>query len=347
MSINTFAQLADAYSESEFFKELADTTRSAYSKRLNHLKAMGGKLPVKSSDFLPKGLSKKAELVRVALDRGRDLASRAKRSQVILRGLKSASTSQSPTLTAAWRDRIAQTYAEGGSRNNARAVLNSAYLWASANGFVASQDNPMMGFPTFAYTPKPATPFTRQEIDRIYAYPWNNVLRPYAYLVVLAFDVGGPRPAELIDVQTNHFHYEKNNEGERTLYICYKKPKGHNRQIAQARYAPVNERGKLILEWFTQQPVFFKNEHNMFRTSTGKQIEYTMLTKMFKVIMEKVGITEARTFYDTRRGVATTLDLEGRELREIKDLLGHARIATTERYMRPTAMQKAQRVRAT
>ncbi len=74
-------------------------------------------------------------------------------------------------------------------------------------------------------------------------------------------------------------------------------------------------------------------------TNPKTGIAFKDITKSFKVVLEKAKIENFR-FHDLRHTVATRLVEKNMDLSVVKDILGHSKITTTQRYAHPVPQRK-------
>ena len=87
---------------------------------------------------------------------------------------------------------------------------------------------------------------------------------------------------------------------------------------------------KTVDEYLTK---FRKTEHSaLFLNSRGKRIDRISVWKRVKQLAKKAGITKRISPHTLRHSFATHLLENGADLRVIQEMLGHANIATTDRY---------------
>jgi integrase/recombinase XerD len=75
-----------------------------------------------------------------------------------------------------------------------------------------------------------------------------------------------------------------------------------------------------------------EGEGALFLSSRGKRIDRTTVWERVKVYANKVGISKTISPHTLRHSFATHLLENGADLRLIQEMLGHANIATTDRY---------------
>jgi len=75
----------------------------------------------------------------------------------------------------------------------------------------------------------------------------------------------------------------------------------------------------------------FDDECVLFTTSTCQYIDTTNYTRAWKRFLKKININ-SKKFHALRDTFATSLIRRGAKLIEIKEILGHSSIKTTEKY---------------
>jgi integrase/recombinase XerD len=83
---------------------------------------------------------------------------------------------------------------------------------------------------------------------------------------------------------------------------------------------------------FRQARVLDKQGEPLFVTPNGKRINRVFVWKRVKICCQRVGICKRISPHSLRHSFATHLLTNGADLRVIQDMLGHADIATTDRY---------------
>ncbi|MEU8194403.1 tyrosine-type recombinase/integrase [Microbispora amethystogenes] len=69
----------------------------------------------------------------------------------------------------------------------------------------------------------------------------------------------------------------------------------------------------------------------LFPTRRGRPMERSEDYKMWKALLRQAGVREAR-LHDARHTAGTLLVEQGVHIRVVQEILGHARVTTTERY---------------
>ncbi|GII77635.1 hypothetical protein Sru01_26170 [Sphaerisporangium rufum] len=73
-------------------------------------------------------------------------------------------------------------------------------------------------------------------------------------------------------------------------------------------------------------------EHDLvFATQRGRPMERSEDYKVWKSILKRAGVRDAR-LHDARHTAGTLLVEQGVHIRVVQEILGHARVTTTERY---------------
>ena len=87
-----------------------------------------------------------------------------------------------------------------------------------------------------------------------------------------------------------------------------------------------------IDHYLTQHRVPSDKEDALFVSSKGKRIDRTLVWKRLKSYAKAAGISKEISPHTLRHSFATHLLENGADLRVIQEMLGHASIATTDRY---------------
>ncbi len=104
--------------------------------------------------------------------------------------------------------------------------------------------------------------------------------------------------------------------------------RGSNAKSGKTRHIPLNAEALDVLKRYQRQH------------AEGRLFDLTRVNKSFTAITEKAGIQNFR-FHDLRHTFASKLVMAGADLYVVKDLLGHASIAMTERYAHLAPARKA------
>ena len=163
-----------------------------------------------------------------------------------------------------------------------------------------------------------------REVDRLLAVPSGKTryaLRDKALLET--FYATGLRVSELCGLTMEDIHFDA-----KYLHCLGKGQK--------ERVVPFSETCSKALQDYIERarPEFIKEESTryVFLTRQGKQFSRKSLWKLIKCYAHKAGITKCISPHALRHSFATHLLQNGAPLRFIQEMLGHADIATTQRY---------------
>jgi len=113
---------------------------------------------------------------------------------------------------------------------------------------------------------------------------------------------------------------------------------------SKERLVPIGEKAIQAIDLYlgSARPDIEK-EKRLFLTSKGTPISRMQIWKLIKEHAKSCGITKNISPHTLRHSFATHLLLNGADLRVIQELLGHAHIATTDRYTHlcPSQIQDA------
>jgi integrase len=108
--------------------------------------------------------------------------------------------------------------------------------------------------------------------------------------------------------------------------------RGGNAKSGRTRHVPLNAEALDVLKRYRRQ-----------HSGEGRLFDLTRVNKSFAALLEGAGIKELR-FHDLRHSFASHLVMAGADLYVVKELLGHASIAMTERYSHLAPEHKAKAV---
>ena len=111
---------------------------------------------------------------------------------------------------------------------------------------------------------------------------------------------------------------------------------------SKERIVPLGELAQEAIETYLQRsrPILIKNEstdhHYLFVNQHGRPLSRQGFWKVLKTIAKKQGIKQSITPHTLRHSFATHLLDNGADLRAVREMLGHADIATTQIYTHVT-----------
>ena len=131
--------------------------------------------------------------------------------------------------------------------------------------------------------------------------------------------VTGARKSEAINAEWCHIDFEK-----RTWVVPISKN-------GRPRYIPLSDGAVKILEKTRKFTIEIYGDCKFIfpNVATGKP--YTQIFHPWDVARRKAGLADVR-IHDLRHSFASALVNEGMTLYDVKELLGHANISTTQRY---------------
>ena len=104
------------------------------------------------------------------------------------------------------------------------------------------------------------------------------------------------------------------------------------------RYVPIGERALFWLRLYlgTVRPQFVTEAfpHHLFLSSVGTPICADWLCRKVRLCLSRAGINKRGSCHLLRHSVATLMLEGGADIRYVAEMLGHARLETTQRYTR-------------
>ena len=190
-----------------------------------------------------------------------------------------------------------------------RALMNRAIEWETPG----VTKNPLKGFPMLTENSRRERYLTAEETERLYAAvctSGNTQLQHIVPMLILT----GARKREVLDSKWEDFDLA------RRQWRIPKSKSGHH------RFVPVSEGLAQLLAKvprFEGCPYVLPNPDSL--------MPYTSIYDPWNVARKKAGLADVR-IHDLRHSFASFLINAGRQLYEVQKILGHAQIATTQRY---------------
>lgn len=189
----------------------------------------------------------------------------------------------------------------------------------------ALSENPLAKHKALKISKKVQVPFSIEEVESVI----NNIDGQTRFealrnkLIVELFYSTGIRRAELIHIKLHHVDVSG-----KTLKVLGKQ----NKERIIPLIASVIETIKL----YTKQRELIKIDNNskdyLFLTQKGKKIYETLLYRLIKTYFSLASTKEKKSPHILRHSFATHLLNQGAELNAVKELLGHASLASTQVY---------------
>lgn len=206
------------------------------------------------------------------------------------------------------------------SINRKISSLKSFYKYLEKIGAVSN--NPLQGHHSLKMQKKTITPFSKKELEKLdelfsEAVSFEQVRD---HLIIELLYTTGMRRAELVGLKLVDLNLEN-----KTIKVLGKRNK--------ERYIPLLEITIDLLKAYLILRADFKSEdQHLVLSNTGKplydSLVYKIVTKYFKQITTK----EKKSPHVLRHAFATHLLDEGADLNVVKELLGHASLASTQIY---------------
>jgi integrase/recombinase XerD len=203
-------------------------------------------------------------------------------------------------------------------------TMNAFFRWGTENGyFERDRSGRNRGEGQIVRVPqrrveKTVLPvYSEQHLSRIMEYrPSTLNDQRVRTLFILAADTGC-RISELTNLQRDKIDFEK----------CNAKVYGKGRKERMVPFSP--ETRRIVLGWLRT------HEHDyVFPTRTGTPISVRNAERDLATMLKKLGIPPARMiFHAARRTFATAWLKNGGDLLTLQQVLGHADLDTTRRYL--------------
>lgn len=193
--------------------------------------------------------------------------------------------------------------------NRELTTLKHFFNFLLERGYV--DKNPVVGVKKLPEKPRPIKLLTDEELDRF--FKWTRKNDPLIYdLCVIAFNTG-LRKSDIIKIRGEDIDSDK-----RTLAVNVSKLKGAE------LYLPLNDPAYEVLSRRKKPGYVFESP----------EAEHLMdFYKRFRRTREAVGLNDFQ-FREFRHNCATRLLELGVDINTVKELLGHADITTTARYLK-------------
>jgi integrase/recombinase XerD len=173
----------------------------------------------------------------------------------------------------------------------------------------------------------PEATLTASEMSAVLSQP--NVTRPLGLrdrAVLEVFYSCGLRRAELIDLRLRDIDTDRG-----TVFVRYGKG-------GKDRYVPIGERALFWVSLYAQlaRPRFDPGDQSgiLFLSSVGTPLCADWLSRKVRRYLADAGVDKKGSCHLLRHTVATLMLEGGADIRYVAEMLGHARLETTQRYTR-------------
>lgn len=185
----------------------------------------------------------------------------------------------------------------------------------------------------------PEATLSHAEMTRLMSVP--DVARPLGLrdrAVLEVFYSSGLRRSELISLRTRDVDLDRG-----TLFVY--RGKG-----AKDRHVPVGERALFWVRLYLGivRPLFDASDstETLFLSSVGTPLCADWLCRRVRAYLRRAGINKRGSCHLLRHSVATLMLEGGADIRYVAEMLGHARLETTQRYTR-VSIERLRAVHAT
>ena len=202
--------------------------------------------------------------------------------------------------------------------NRLLARLKASLAYAQEIELITPDQNPARGFRQFREPPHRDRFLSREEAQRL-IMEVSASGSPMLKFIIPFLLVTGARKSEAIHAEWQHVDFNT-----RTWMVPISKN-------GRPRFIPLSDGALTILDK-TRNFTLKNHGENKFifpNIVTGKP--YTQIFYPWDVARRKAGLADVR-IHDLRHSFASALVNEGMTLYDVKELLGHANIATTQRY---------------
>jgi len=208
-----------------------------------------------------------------------------------------------------------ETAAEGRSgstqRHNAVA-MESLQRWALERGLTKVEHFRKLEKPAMGRRDRVPTPEETKQI--------LQDASPEFTLIYTALRQSGARPGELCGLQLEHL-----DAARKMITLANHKTA---RKTGKPRRIPVGTKLRKLID----MGLGSRTSGHVFLSPSGKPWTVENLSRTYTRLRKAAGLTEGLVLYLARHEFATTLLRGGADIKTVGDLLGHASIATTQRY---------------
>lgn len=204
--------------------------------------------------------------------------------------------------------------------NRKISALKSFYKFLEKVGDIDS--NPLQGHHSLKTKRKTITPFSKKELEKLDqlfldAASFEQIRN---HLIIELLYATGMRRAELVGLKLQDISLDN-----KTIKVLGKRNK--------ERYIPLLEITITLINTYICRREEIKSEYQeLFLTTKGKPIYDSLVYKIVTNYFKQITTKEKRSPHVLRHAFATHLLDEGADLNAVKELLGHASLASTQIY---------------
>lgn len=176
------------------------------------------------------------------------------------------------------------------------------------------------------------------------ARKYSTIARDYTIFRML--ELTGLRTHEIIMMDVKDFRFDLGEKGK--IHVRF--GKGSKGSGYKRRWVPMLDGVDLLIKWYLEgvRPLFVSNtEGSLFLSESGTRLSKHTARRSLTRRQKKMGFTEEEVFspHQLRHSFATRQTELGVDLLTLKELLGHADVATTLNYSTPGSDHLEKRVR--
>ena len=182
--------------------------------------------------------------------------------------------------------------------------------------------NPLQKHKSLKVPKRVNVPFNKKEIEEVLSMlnEKTDYISLRNKLIVELFYTTGIRRSELIGLKLSDIDLKQN-----TIKVLGKRNK--------ERYIPVlNILQRSIIEYLKKRKEFSRNKEYLFLTQKQKKLYGTLVYRLINNYFSSVSTKVKKSPHVLRHAFATHLLNEGADLNAVKELLGHASLASTQVY---------------
>jgi len=217
-------------------------------------------------------------------------------------------------------------------------VLKSFFTWLAKQNYLPINPAWKLTIPQYN-RPLPASVLTSNEVDSIMERPdLTTVIGIRDRTILEVLYATGIRRREAANLKTSDIHTSSG-----VLFI-------HQGKGKKDRIVPLGDRAALWLDRYIHhaRPGFIRDHdtHDLFLSHrTGRSLRPGSIGYIVRQYITAAGITRQGACHMFRHSMATGMLEQGADIRHIQEILGHARLTTTQIYTHVTisALQKAHR----
>jgi integrase len=190
--------------------------------------------------------------------------------------------------------------------------------------------NPARGFKQLRLTQKEMDYFSQDEMDRLLTYTSRRFIgeERWKHALYLTLFLTGKRLGEALGLQWHQINFDKNVIIISQMWCAVEKKLIFTTKGRKDRVIPLNS----VLKTELASIRGFSKSSFVFSDVQGKPIDPSNFrNRMWDRDLDACGIRQMR-IHDTRHTYASLFMMNGGNLYELKEVLGHSSINTTERY---------------